>query len=318
MALKQSVVFGIDIGGTNIKAGIVDAEGTILHTDTIPTEAKSGRDSLLTKLYEIADRYAALAREKGWEPAALGVGTAGFVNAREGRIGYATSNLPGWTGVPLRSELERHTGLTVVLANDAHAFAVGEAWIGAGRDLDEFVCITLGTGVGGSWVVNGRPHYGRDGYAGGFGHMVIRHSGQPCNCGLTGCWEQYASVTALMRLAAEGGIDTAAIGHSAKTLFELAKQGDVRALGVIDLYAEYVAVGLTNLVHALNPPAIVIGGAVTAQGDFLFDRIRRNLKQQSMPAYDNVLVIPALLGEHAGLVGAARLAMQRLEERGRE
>lgn len=315
MALKKGVVIGIDIGGTNIKAGIVEADGTLLHTDTIPTEAQSGRESLLTKLYEIADRYAALARQQGREPAALGVGTAGYVNAREGRIGYATSNLPGWTGVPLRSELERRTGLTVALANDAHAFAVGEAWIGAGRDWDEFVCITLGTGVGGCWVANGRPYYGRDGYAGGYGHMVIQHRGRPCNCGLTGCWEQYASVTALMRLAAEGGIDTAAIGHSAKALFELAKQGDRPALDVIDLYAEYVALGLTNLVHMLNPPAIVIGGAITAQGDFLFDRIRRHLERQSMPAYRNVPVLPARLGEHAGLAGAARLAMQRLEER---
>jgi glucokinase len=313
--LKQNVIFGMDIGGTNIKSGIIDAEGNILHTDTVPTEAQTGgRDSRLSKLFDIAERQSAVAKERGWTPIALGVGTAGYVNAREGRIGYATSNLPGWTGVPLRAEMERHTGLPVALANDAHAFAMGEAWIGAGREWDEFICITLGTGVGGCLVVNGRPYYGRDGYGGGFGHMVLQHGGAACNCGLTGCWEQYASVTGLMRMAEEQGIDLATIGHSAKTLFEQAKQGQERAAAVIELYAEYVALGLTNLVHALNPQAIVIGGAVTAQGDFLLDQIRANISRQVMPAYDNMKIVAATLGEHAGFAGAARLALQRAQE----
>lgn len=313
--MEQEVILGIDIGGTNIKSGILDKDGRILHTLTVPTEARTGsRDTLLSKLFDIAAQQRATAEERGWTPIALGVGTAGYVNAREGRIGYATSNLPGWTGVQLRSEMERNTGLPVALANDAHAFAMGEAWIGAGRDWDAFVCITLGTGVGGCLVVDGRPYYGRDGYGGGFGHMVIQHGGAACNCRLTGCWEQYASVTALLRLAVEGGIDLAELGHSAKTLFEWARAGHAQASAVIDLYAEYVALGLTNLVHALNPPAIVIGGAVTAQGDYLFDKIRANVSRQVMPAYDNMAIIPATLGEHAGFAGAARLALQRAQE----
>lgn len=308
--MKRDVVIGIDIGGTNIKSGVVDAEGNLLHTDHTPTEAESGRDSLLGKLYELAKRYKKLALAEGWTLRGMGVATAGYVNAAEGRIGYATSNLPGWTGVPLRDNMERETGLPVALVNDAHAFAIGEAWIGAGRELvGGFLCVTLGTGVGGSWITErGVPFYGRDGYAGGYGHIVIRHGGQPCNCGLSGCWEQYASVRALMRQAAEAGLGEAETGGSAKTLFELARGGHRTALDVIDRYAEHVAVGLTNLIHTLNPSAIVIGGAITAQGDFLFDRIRACVDRQIMPAYAPVRLVQAALGEQAGLAGAAKLA----------
>lgn len=308
--MKREVVIGIDIGGTNIKSGVVDADGLLLLTGSAPTEAASGRDSLLDKLYAIADGYKRQAEAEGWTLRGMGVATAGYVNAREGRIGYATSNLPGWTGVPLRENMERETGLPVALVNDAHAFAIGEAWIGAGRALaDGFLCVTLGTGVGGSWITpGGVPYYGRDGYAGGYGHIVIQHGGQPCNCGLRGCWEQYASVRALMRQAAEAGLTEEETGGSAKRLFELARGGDGTALGVIDRYAEYVALGLTNLTHTLNPAAILIGGAVTAQGEFLFGRIESKVRKQVMPAYDPILIVPAELGEQAGLAGAAKLA----------
>ena len=308
--MGKRVVFGIDIGGTNIKSGVVDTEGRILRTDNTPTEAKSGRDSLLAKIHGIAAKYKELAAAEGWEARGIGVATAGYVHAREGRIGYATDNLPGWTGVPLRDNLSADTGLPVALVNDAHAFAIGEAWIGAGKEMaDGFLCVTLGTGVGGSWIrEDGQPFFGRDGYAGAYGHFVIRHGGQPCNCGQSGCWEQYASVTALMRQAAENGVDEQLTGGSAKKLFELARGGYQPALDVIDRYAEYVAVGLTNLIHTLNPSAIIVGGAVTAQGDFLFDRIRASVASQRMPAFDPVAIVPAALGEHAGLAGAARLA----------
>lgn len=307
--MKRKAVIGIDIGGTNIKSGVVDANGELLRTDNTPTDAQSGRDSLLDKLYGIASRYKEAADAEGWELQGMGVATAGYVNAKEGRIGYATSNLPGWTGVPLRENMARETGLPVALVNDAHAFAIGEAWIGAGKGLGDFLCVTLGTGVGGSWITEeGVPYFGRDGYAGGYGHFVVQHNGEPCNCGQRGCWEKYASVRALMRLASEEGVDEAKTGGSAKKLFELARDGDEAALAVIDRYADYVAVGLTTLTHILNPSSIIIGGAVTAQGDFLFDRIRSYTEKSMMPAYAPVRIIPAALGEHAGLAGAAKLA----------
>jgi glucokinase len=315
--MKRKVVFGIDIGGTNIKSGIVDETGAILHADNTPTDAQAGRDSLLDKLYEIARRYKERAAGEGWEACGMGVATAGYVHAREGRIGYATSNLPGWTGVPLRDNMSGETGLPVALVNDAHAFAVGEAWIGAGKELEGFLCVTLGTGVGGSWVTKqGGTYFGRDGYAGGYGHIVIRHGGQACNCGLSGCWEQYASVRALMRQAAEAGLDDTTTGGSAKRLFELAREGHRTALDVIDQYAEYVALGMTNLIHILNPESIVVGGAITAQGGFLFDRIRTQAERQMMPAYAPVRIVPAALGEQAGLAGAAKLAWSSTSPQG--
>nr|WP_150960283.1 ROK family protein [Aneurinibacillus sp. XH2] len=299
-----TLAIGIDIGGTQIKAGIVSRDGQPVHTDTVPTEASLGRDALLGKLAGLLEKYRRMAELNGWRLAAAGVGTAGFVDIRDGSVPFASGNLPGWSGVRLREELEKASGLPVVVANDAHALAVGEGWQGAGRGLDGFLCVTLGTGIGGSRIMNGRPDYGCAGYAGGFGHQVIVHEGKPCTCGGSGCWESYASVTGLLKLAEEAGLT----GASPEQLFEQARSGGTAAVRLIRTYIGYLAAGLVNLVYAFNPQTIIIGGAVTAQGDFLFDPLRQQLNDRLMPVYRPVEILPARLGGSAGWMGAARLA----------
>ncbi|MFB0844825.1 ROK family protein [Paenibacillus oleatilyticus] len=308
----RKVVLGIDLGGTNIKAGIVDDSGEVLKHTVTPTQAEQGRDALLGRLRAIIEDFRAHAASTGLLPLGIGVGTAGYVEPLSGRVAYATPNLPGWTGLQLREALEQASSLPVAVANDAHAMAVGEAWLGAGRPYRDFICVTLGTGVGGSRIIDGRPDYGGSGFAGGFGHMVIAWRGQPCNCGLSGCYEQYASVTALLRLAAEAGLRGVELPDGAKSIFDLAASGHHAASVVIERYAEYAAVGLISLAHVLHPQAIVLGGAVTAQGDALLGRIRRIVRERAMPVYRETPIVAAELGNAAGVAGAAKLAWDRL------
>jgi len=314
MIMRAAV--GIDIGGTSIKTGIVGEDGSLLRRRTVPTEAQAGAEALKRKLAGIVREALAYGEQNGIEIAGAGIGTAGQVLAGSGMVAGATANLPGWAGVPLGPWLRSETGLDVAVDNDVNMIAAGEAWLGAGKRWDDFLCVALGTGIGGCLVIGRRVYHGRDGFAGEIGHQTVVIDGLPCSCGGRGCWEQYASVTALMRLAAESPASGAPRWESPTALFDAARRGDGAAVAVIDLYARYVAVGLANLIHALNPPAIVIGGAVTAQGDFLFERIRRETALRLMPAFREaapVPIVPAALGEDAGVIGAAGvlLAMRR-------
>ncbi|QGQ93916.1 ROK family protein [Paenibacillus psychroresistens] len=306
--MSQIYAIGIDIGGTNIKAGIVDGNGIIIREDTIPTEAVSGKKALLSKIAATIEMYQKYALKQGIDLVGAGIGTAGYVN-RRGVIGGATENLPGWSGTRLKEELELRAALPVWVDNDVNAMASGEVWLGAGRPYDQFLCVALGTGVGGCLIVNKQPYRGRSGYAGGYGHQVIVFEGEPCTCGLRGCWEQYASVTGLKRMIRERMADVEGASLSPIDLFDRARSGDEIALQIVDKYAQYIAVGLANLIHVFNPTAIIVGGAVTLQGDFLFDRIRKYVSLHTLKVYieEDIPIVPATLGEMAGMIGAAKL-----------
>jgi len=304
----QNCAIGIDIGGTNIKAGIVDGTGCIIREETIPTGAAAGKNALLAKIEAIITMYRQYALANSIELIGAGIGTAGYVN-RSGIVGGATEYLPGWTGTRLKEEMELRTGIPVWVDNDVNAMAIGELWLGAGRPWDHFLCIALGTGVGGCLITGKQLYRGRNGYAGGYGHQVIVYGGEPCTCGLRGCWEQYASVTGLKRMICERMGEVEGASLSPKALFDKARNGEDASLQIVDEYAKYIAVGLANLIHAFNPAAIVIGGAITGQGDFLFERIRNYVHLHTLKVYleEAVPVIPAALGEMAGMIGSARL-----------
>lgn len=309
----QQAVIGIDIGGTNIKAGVVTLKGELIVDCTLPTYSENGKEALLNKIEEIATNCLEEALYSNLHILALGIGTAGFINL-EGEIGSATANLPDWKGTPLRAELEKRIGITVYVDNDVNMLALGELWQGAGKDLDHFLCVSLGTGIGGCLILNGLPYRGRSGFAGAYGHQVIQMKGVPCTCGSAGCWEQYASVTALKRQAAEAG-ETAWAEHP-RLIFDEVRTGNKKAQDLILQYTEYIAVGLSNLIHHFNPPAVIIGGAVTEQGDILFKPIRTFVQKFTMDGFANrpdVPILPARLGNRAGIMGAAKLAMARSE-----
>ncbi|AJY74729.1 ROK family protein [Paenibacillus beijingensis] len=308
--MLNECALGIDLGGTNIKAGLVGMDGTLLHRMLAPTGADAGGEAIYAKLLQTVRSLKAEADKQGLAIRGIGIGTAGQVDQRRQKVASATSNLPGWADIPLTERMACDTGLPVRIDNDVNVLAAGEAWLGAGRPWDSFLCVTLGTGIGGCFVSDKRPYYGKHGYAGEFGHHVIQAGGAPCNCGRSGCWEQYASVTALRRtLDRVFGVDS---GITPEVLFERARAGIPEALRIVDDYAEHVAAGLINLIHLFDPDGIVIGGAITAQGEFLLGRIRRLTGAGTLAAYaeDPVPVEPALLGDNAGIIGAARIAAE--------
>ncbi|GIO16804.1 glucokinase [Cohnella xylanilytica] len=305
--MKKAAI-GIDIGGTHVKSGLIAADGEILERQSTPTEASGGKPGLLRKLAEIVRGYERIASERKLALAGVGIGTAGYVNL-QGVIGSATDNLPGWQGTSLREELELTGDLPIYVDNDVNALALGESWLGAGRGRDGFLCLALGTGIGGCFIAGGRPYRGRNGYAGAFGHQIVSMGGQPCTCGLRGCWEQYASVTALRRMAAEQAAGRE-WSSSPEELFAAARSGVEEAVRIVDRYAEWIAIGTANLIHGFNPTAVIIGGAVTAQGEFLFERVRKYVRGHTLHGFadDPVLeIVPAELGNMAGTIGAAKL-----------
>ncbi|MGW9125401.1 ROK family protein [Paenibacillus chitinolyticus] len=311
--MSSYAAIGIDIGGTHIKSGLILPDGKVLASHKTETEASAGKAGLMAKLAGLLQTYSEEAAAAGVKLAGTGIGSAGYIN-REGTVAFATDNLPGWSGTTLRADVEKLSGLPAAVDNDVNVIALGEQWLGAGRGWDTFLCVALGTGVGGCYIREGSPLHGRDGFAGAYGHMVVAFGGEPCTCGHRGCWEQYASVTALKRLIRERGGKTLEEA-SPPELFARARAGDETAMGIVRLYAEYVATGLSGLIHAFNPPAIVVGGAVTEQGDFLFDLIRRHVLDMTMPAYTAapVPIVPAELGGTAGMFGAAKLLYDRLK-----
>lgn len=306
--MVNECTLGIDLGGTNIKAGLVGMDGTLLHRTAAPTESGAGGEGIYLNLLQTVRSLTSEAERHGLKIRGIGIGTAGQVNQRRQKVVSATSNLPGWAGIPLTERMARDTGLPVRIDNDVNALAAGEAWLGAGRHWGSFLCVTLGTGIGGCFVMDKRPYYGKHGYAGEFGHHVIRTGGEPCNCGRSGCWEQYGSVTALRRTIGRAyGADS---GLTPEVLFQRARTGNAAALRIVDEYAGYIAAGLINLIHLFDPEGIVIGGAITAQGEFLLGRIRRLAGSGTLAAYAEapVPIAAAELGGDAGIIGAARIA----------
>lgn len=302
---------GIDIGGTNIKSGVVTREGQVLFSRTVPTAADDGGESVLGRLLPLVEEAAAVSAAAGAPIGGIGVGTAGQVNKRSGRIAGATGNLPGWAGIALVERLgEASGGLPVALDNDVNMIALGESWLGAGAKYGEFLCVALGTGIGGCRIKDGAADHGRDGFAGELGHMIVQMDGLPCTCGGRGCWEQYASVPALIRLARERGLQEELTSPIA--LFAAADGGDGAAAGVLDVYAERLSVGLAGLIHIFNPQAIVVGGAISAQGEALLERVRARTSIKVMPVFREpaaVDIVAAGLGDRAGFIGAARRVM---------
>lgn len=296
---------GIDLGGTNIKAGAVDAQGRVLERRSVPTGLADGADAVL-------DRMAALARELGID-GPLGVGSPGLIDHAGGRI-LECPNLHDLQEVPMRDELARRLGVPsarVALENDANVAALGEHWLGAGRGVDDVLVVTLGTGVGGGLVLGGRLYSGPGGMAGEIGHVVVDPRGPRCGCGRLGCLETLASATAAQKRAAEAGLPTGAPGN----LEELARRARAAAGPERELLREIgrdLGRGLGAALSLLDLRTFVLGGGFGAAADLLEGGVREGLEERSYGRrIATVRVLPAGLGSDAGWIGAARLAMTR-------
>jgi glucokinase len=316
---------GIDLGGTNIKAGAVDRTGRSLSRVSHSTESRTGYRGVVERIAEAA-RCAA--REAGVDLAAVrGVCLAspGVITIASGIV-HVSPNLPGWSEVPLAGDVGAALGREVILENDANAAAWGEFWVGAGRNVDSMVMLTLGTGVGGGIVLNGRVWHGAQDSAGEIGHMLIKEGGRRCGCGRLGCLEAYASVTALSGrfveavLAGEASSLAAAVRAgrtpTGREICDAAAQGDPLAQRLMQETAYYLGVGIVNICHVLNPERVVLTGGMTAAGERILGPVRRTVREMAFAAMaEKMEIVFAALGEDAGYIGAAGMAIQA-DERG--
>jgi len=299
------MILGVDIGGTDIKFGVVDEAYNIIEKLKIPTIKDEGAERIVDDIIRTAK-----ALQERYPIQTIGIGTPGTVDYEKG-ICIRSANLP-YKNTQMVAPIEAATGLSVSLANDASCAVCGELYAGSGRTYKNLVMVTLGTGVGGGIIIEGKPYFGSRGGAGEFGHLIIDRTGLSCRCGQTGCWEAYASVSALIRQTEEGAkqhpesklAELSRQGISGRTAFEAQKAGCSVAKAVIDTYLDYLATGITSLIRVFQPEAVVLGGAVTNEGEALLNPLKEKIK---LPAE----VVISSLKNDAGVVGAAAMAVNR-------
>jgi len=324
---KQFAI-GVDLGGTNMRIAAVDASGKQLELITTSTEVKRGRDYVVG---DICDAIRALRKkfEGHLQFVGTGIGVPGIIDMETGTV-LQSPNLRDWTNYPVREEIRRRIDSLVILENDANVAALGEKWMGAGRDAESMCMFTLGTGVGSGIVLDGKIWHGMMGMAGECGHITVFPDGVPCGCGNRGCVEQYASATAVKRMAIEAIATGRALElaramsenpeFSSKVVFQYAMQGDAAAKQIFEVVGRALGMVLADMVNALNLPMYVIGGGLAsgweAFAPAMFEELRKRsyvyvatAPDERLPARKHTLITRALLGSDAGLVGAARLPL---------
>jgi glucokinase len=340
---------GVDLGGTNLRIAAVSAQGELLEKVTLGTKLALGRDHVISEMCDAIQSLSGKYKATG-EFLGAGIGLPGLIDLQTGMMRKA-ANLPGWENYPARAEIERRLGLSgkharVVIENDARVAALGEQWLGAARGVENMAVLTLGTGIGGGIVLGGKIWHGMNGMAGEFGHVTIEPEGYPCGCGNRGCAEQYASASALVRMAREAigrgearALAKAASSDSefgARSIYNLATQGDEAARRILHRFGRYLGLLLAGLVNVLNLEMYVIGGGASSAWDAfapaMFEELRLrslvyaitapmdpltsnslgkqgdNLGQSETQSKRKTIITRALLGSDAGLYGAARVA----------
>jgi glucokinase len=306
----MSHTLGVDIGGTDVKLGILSAQGEILERGKIPTRAGEGPPAVASRVSEWLGTHGALAASVR----AVGVGCAGLIDGNRGWL-YTSPNLPGWTGIPLASIFEAELDRPVLIENDANSAAYGEHRKGAGVGTNNFVALTLGTGVGGGVVLGGALYRGSAGFAGEIGHHVIDLGGPPCGCGKRGCLEALIKAQAIVEralaMARSRGADRPGWDErlTVESIHRCAAGGDELAAEALAETGRLLGIGLSNVIHIFDPDAIAIGGGVAGAGDFILEPARATVRDCYMDAaMSHVRIVPALLGNAASFIGAALLA----------
>jgi glucokinase len=336
----KNFAIGVDLGGTNLRIAAVDDQGTLVEKVTLGTKVSLGRDHVIDdmckSIQQLLEKYRNAATLLG-----IGIGVPGIIDMQSGLL-RESPNLPGWADYPVRAEIERRLKTVVILENDANVAGLGEKWLGAAKDFDDMAMLTLGTGVGGGLILRGSIWHGMSGMAGEFGHTNVEPEGHPCKCGNRGCLEQYASATAIVRMAREtiaanpaSALARAAhedVEFSSKSIYNLAIQGDEEAKKVFRRAGRALGIVLSAMVNSLNLPIYVVGGGVSSAWEAFSPTIFEELRWRSMvyaatappdplAAHKGAsahveaasgrmtIVTRALLGSDAGLYGAARLPM---------
>jgi glucokinase len=296
---------GVDLGGTNLRAAAITKDGTMVEKVAGTTNLHEGRDAVLQ---DIVDSIVQLRERNGVKGfAGAGIGVPGFILMEQGII-VGSNNLPELEGTPVRDEIERRLGAKVILENDANAAALGEKWMGAGKDVSDLVLLTLGTGLGGGIIVNGRVLHGKDGMAGEIGHITVSANGNPCGCGNHGCLEKHASATAIEGMAYMMGLGE---GLTSKDVFHMAEQGNERAQMAYARMGSALGIALATLINIFNFPLYLLSGGVLPAWDYFAPAMFEEVKTRSFTfRHAKTRIEKATLGNEAGLYGAAYLPFQ--------
>lgn len=296
---------GVDLGGTNLRAAAISKEGKILDKVSVDTNAAGGREAVINDIVQSITGLRL--KQAGNRLAGVGIGVPGFILLEKGFI-LGSNNLPYLEDFPVRDEIEKRLGTPVILENDANAAALGEKWMGTGKDVDDLVLLTLGTGVGGGIISNGRILHGFLGMAGELGHITVVPNGNPCGCGNIGCLEKHASATAVEAMA-----KLLNLGDNVTSLdvYNMALEGNDRAKQVFDSMGSALGVALAMLVNTFNFPLYLLSGGVLPAWDFFAPAMLTELKKRSYTYRNSKTRIErAMLGNQAGLFGAAYLPFQ--------
>lgn len=308
---------GVDVGGTNVKIALVDTEGSIVYSNSIPTRAEMGYEYTVSSIKQAITDLMKETKTSNEVIEGIGFGFPGQIDCTNGVV-RLLPNIPGWVNVPIAKIIEDEFGIPTKVDNDVRCAALGELNYGAGKGCKNLICITVGTGIGSGLIVNGKLVRGADNAAGEIGHIKLSmdETAPICGCGDTGCLEAYASGPAIVAMAEDyikGGKSTkyrelASPEITPYVVCEAAKQGDAVARRIFTIIGRYIGIGMASVVNLLNPEKIIVGGGVAGAGDILLKPLEKALKERAMPiSGGSVEVVPAQLGNTAGVIGASLL-----------
>ncbi len=302
--MNTQFCMSFDIGGTYIKYAIIDNKGDIHLKDKIKTPGYPGNKTIPKVIIDTVLNF-----KNKFDIKCLGISTAGQVDIDQGKIIYATDNIPGYSGTDFTLAVSENLGLHIFVDNDVNCAALGEMWMGSGRGVSNFLCMTIGTGIGGAIVIDGKIYRGSSFSAGEIGHCVIIRDGAECTCGKKGCYESYASISALVKMYREqlvwNGLDVKE-NYSGEYIVDLYYKGDSIATKVYEEFLDYIAYGIANICEILDPQMVIIGGGISAQGERFFSEINNNFKKYITGVHSrNTKIIQASLLNDAGVLGAA-------------
>lgn len=318
--LEKKYSIGVDLGGTNIVSVIVNHQGKIVNRLKVPTLAEIGKEATIKRIIETIHENIVQSTIAIDDITGIGIGAPGPLDVKRGIINFAP-NLPGWRDVPLRKILEDEFNTKVVLENDANAAAWGERCFGIGRGVDNLVCFTLGTGIGGGIIIDGKIYHGSNYGAAELGHMTVNKDGPRCNCGNYGCLEAYSSATGIknrIKNRLKEGIKSKFLSFDnddelfeslrLKLIFETARKGDKLTKGVVEEAISYLGIAIANIANILNPEMVVLVGGITNEGNKLLIPLRREVKKRAFYSnYKSLKIVIGKLGGNAGVLGAAAL-----------
>lgn len=314
---KEKLYLGIDIGGTAVKIGSVTDTGQVVETESYRVDFDGYETPILQTVVKSCSMFFNKYHRAAQIYQAIGVSATGAINTRTGVVDGSAGHIRNWEKSCIKDVLKSKFGIPVQVLNDANAAALGEAWIGAAKGKKDVVVVTIGTGVGGGILVDGKILLGVNGFAGELGHISIQNNGEVCTCGNQGCLEHYGSTTALIhRIRAsvqEGKIEGLSEKEiNGESIFVLAEAGDSQVLKILDQWIDSIACGIVGLVHVFNPEQVLIGGGVSRQQKLLVEPLRKKVVSRIMPNFlQNFELQAAELGNNAGMIGAVYYCIQQ-------